>query len=63
MAIPIIEVNTAAELGAALKRRGVAIDCPERLAEAFGFSVVEDVGTELDLDAATVVDAPPDGGF
>ena len=63
MAIPIIEVNTAAELGASLKRRGVAIDCPAHLAEAFGFSVAEDVGTELDLDAAAIEDAPPEGGF
>ena len=59
----IIKVDTAAELGAALEIRGVAIECPAHLAEAFGFSVAEDVGTDADLDAATVADAAPEGGF
>ena len=63
MTLPIIEVHTAAGLVAALERRGVAIECPERLAEAFGFSLAEDVGTDADLDAAAIADAPPEGGL
>ena len=63
MTLPIIEVHTAAGPVAALERRGVAIECPERLAEAFGFAVAEDVGTDADLDAATIADAPPEGGL
>ena len=59
----IIKVDTAAELGAALEIGGVAIDCPAHLAASFGFALIEDVGTDADLDAATVADAPPEGGF
>lgn len=63
MTMPIIEVHTAAGLVAALERRGVAIECPAHLAEAFGFAVAEDVGTDLDLEAAAIEDAPAEGGF
>ena len=52
----IIQANTAAELAAALEIPGVAIECPARLADAFGFALVEDVGTDEDLDAAMTAD-------
>ena len=63
MAKRTIHVDTAAELVAALEIRGVAINCPAPLAKEFGFALIEHVGTDADLDAATIGDAPAEEGF